>query len=221
MLDPKLLLNAYALGLFPMAETAESEELFWLDPPERCILPLDTFHVPHRLARTVRQGKYRISVNEAFEQVMRECAASNETRKKTWINAEIIQLYTTLHRMGHAHSMEAWDGEKLVGGLYGVSLGRAFFGESMFSRARDASKVTLVHLAARLVENGFQLLDAQFENEHLNQFGAKVIPREQYQGFLALALAGAPASFAGDLAAGSSGAGGGVTGFLQSRTHTS
>jgi leucyl/phenylalanyl-tRNA--protein transferase len=216
MLTPTLLLSAYAQGIFPMAETAESADLFWVNPPERCILPLKTFHIPTRLARTVRQGKYRMTINQCFEKVMQACAVTTHARKKTWINAEIIEAYTALHVLGHAHSVEAWTHDnKLAGGLYGVSLGRAFFGESMFSVQRDASKVALVHLAARLVENGFTLLDAQFENDHLLQFGAVTIPRDDYLRFLALALDGSASFTAG------SGARGGVTGFLQSRTQTS
>jgi leucyl/phenylalanyl-tRNA--protein transferase len=214
-----LLLSAYANGLFPMAETAESEELFWMDPPERCIIPLDAFHVPSRLARTVRQDRFRLTVNQAFRDVMVACAAKRPNRPKTWINKPILDLYCALHARGHAHSMEAWHDDKLVGGLYGVSLGTAFFGESMFSLERDASKVVLVHLVARLKRNGFTLLDAQFENEHLNQFNAKVILREDYQRFLGAALAGGVASFA---AGGTvEGSGGGAITSLQSSTHTS
>lgn len=225
MITADLLLSAYANGLFPMAENARSDELFWIDPPERCIIPLDRFHVPRRLARTVRQDKYSITINRCFEDVIRACAAKQPNRPKTWINQPIITLYSALYQRGHAHSVETWEDGKLVGGLYGVSLGNAFFGESMFSTARDASKVALVHLVARLRRNGFTLLDAQFENAHLDQFNAEIITRETYHGFLAGALAGGVADFAAGggfagAAAGSS-EGGGAMGFLQSSTHTS
>ncbi len=212
-----MLLIAYANGLFPMAETAESPELFWMDPPERCIFPLENFHVPRRLEQTVKQNRYRITINQCFDDVIAACAAKSEKRQKTWINADIIRLYTQLHKEGHAHSLEAWKEDQLVGGLYGISMGRAFFGESMFSTARDASKVALVHCAARLIKNGYRLFDAQFENGHLTQFGCSIIPRESYLRFLALALSSGTASFA----AGGSLDGGAAIGFLQSSTQTS
>jgi leucyl/phenylalanyl-tRNA--protein transferase len=219
-ITPQLLLQAYAAGLFPMAENTESDELFWIDAPMRGILPLDTFHVPRRLARTVRKGLYRITVNRCFTDVITACAGTpRENQKSSWINASIRKLYTSLHTMGHAHSVEAWRDDKLVGGLYGVSLGRAFFGESMFSTARDASKVALVHLVARLVRQGFILLDAQFINDHLMQFGIKEIPRADYHGFLRLALSGSPAFFAAG--AGEEDGAGLVSTFLQSRIQTS
>jgi len=187
-LTPQRLLQAYALGVFPMAEDADSPELMWFDPPRRGILPLDAFHIPRRLSRTLRRAPYDIRVDTAFEQVMRLCAAPAEGRERTWINDEILALYTALHRMGHAHSVEAWSGDALVGGLYGVSLGAAFFGESMFSRATDASKLALVHLVARLRAGGFTLLDTQFVTEHLSQFGAVEIPRAEYKRRLAAAI---------------------------------
>lgn len=215
-LTPELLLEAYSIGVFPMSDDASSEAIYWVNPKHRGIIPLDTFHVPKRLARTVRSGRYRVTINTCFEDVITACAQIKRKDGKTWINDMIIANYTRLHHMGHAHSVEVWDGDTLVGGLYGISLGRAFFGESMFSTARDASKVALVHLVARLVKQNYALLDAQFINDHLKQFGIIEIPRDEYHGFLRLALAGdaAFASDAGDEAA--------LAGeFLQSRTHTS
>jgi leucyl/phenylalanyl-tRNA--protein transferase len=183
------LLRAYAAGIFPMAESAESTELRWYDPPIRALIPLDeSFHVPRRLMRTLRQAPYRVTVNQCFEEVMRGCAAPGEGRETTWINKDIFRLYTTLHRGGHAHSVEAWDGDKLVGGLYGVSLGRAFFGESMFSLKTDASKIALVHLVALLRHCGYQLLDTQFQTSHLVRFGTFEIARSAYQLLLAAAV---------------------------------
>jgi len=224
MLTAADLLNAYAHGIFPMAETAQSTELYWVDPLERCLLPLDTFHVPRRLLRTVKNNEFTITINKSFRDVMQACAQSTVTREKTWINTEIIKLYCELHAHGHAHSVEAWKNEKLVGGLYGVSLGTAFFGESMFTRARDASKVALCHLVARLKQKGFTLLDAQFENPHLNQFGAQIVSRADYQRLLGLALESLAGSLAGASPSFAEGAvldGGGATGFLQSSAHTS
>jgi len=193
ILTPDILLQAYASGIFPMADSAESQELYWFDPPLRGIIPLnDGFHVPRRLRRTLRQRPFRITFNQAFGEVMRACAAPTDAprRQKTWINAEILSLYGALHRQGHAHSVEAWDNEdKLVGGLYGVHLGAAFFGESMFSRATDASKISLVYLVSLLRHRGFTLLDTQFQTEHLQQFGTQEIPRTQYRQRLAEALA--------------------------------
>ena len=192
-LTPRLLLNAYAHGLFPMAESAEAEELHWFDPESRGILPLDGFHVPRRLRRTVRRGGFEVRVDSAFRAVMDACAS---VRPNTWINREITQAYCQLHHAGYAHSVECWHGPELVGGLYGVSLGGAFFGESMFSRATDASKVALVHLVARLRRAGFALLDTQFVTDHLGQFGAVEIPRDAYLGLLRAAIT-LPTDFAG------------------------
>jgi len=180
-LTPAILLRAYALGLFPMAESAEAGELFWYDPERRGILPLEGFHVPRRLRRTVRRGVFEVRADTAFREVMEACATARPT---TWINAEILRLYGDLHRFGHAHSVECWRDGALVGGLYGVSLGAAFFGESMFSRVPDASKVALVHLVARLRRGGFSLLDTQFVTEHLSQFGAMEMPRDDYRRLL-------------------------------------
>lgn len=194
-ITPDLLLRAYAAGLFPMADSADDPELFWVEPEVRGILPLDGFHVPRRLARTMRQTPYEITVNTAFDDVLAACAEAVETRPSTWINATITELYGSLHRMGHAHSVEAWRNGELVGGLYGVSLRRAFFGESMFSRATDASKICLVHLVERLRLRGFMLLDTQFTTEHLNRFGAIEVPRDNYAEMLAEALEGDDIAF--------------------------
>jgi leucyl/phenylalanyl-tRNA--protein transferase len=187
-LTPEILLQAYAAGIFPMAESAAERELFWVDPVRRGILPLDRFHVPSRLRRTVRSGRFAIRCNSAFEAVMRGCAKQTGDRPQTWINDEIINIYTALFHRGAAHCVECWADGMLVGGLYGVQLGAAFFGESMFSRATDASKVALVHLVARLRSGGFQLLDTQFVTEHLQRFGAIEIPRREYHARLAAAL---------------------------------
>ncbi|MEQ9144565.1 MAG: leucyl/phenylalanyl-tRNA--protein transferase [Parvibaculaceae bacterium] len=195
ILDPETLLRAYAFGVFPMGESATSETLYWVDPEERGILPLDAFHIPRRLKRTVRAEPFEIRIDTAFRQVMEGCADSTAGRGGTWINAAILDAYCELHARGAAHSVECWREDKLAGGLYGVSLGRAFFGESMFSRERDASKVALVYLAARLVVGGFTLLDTQFVTDHLRQFGAIEIPREDYKDRLAEALTGTPGDF--------------------------
>ena len=187
-LTPDLLLRAYGMGIFPMAESADDPELFWVDPERRGILPLDAFHVPKRLSRTIRQGVFEIRCDTEFEGVMRGCAESTSERPSTWINEAILRLYGELFRRGAAHSVEAWRAGELVGGLYGVSIGGAFFGESMFSRATDASKVALVHLVARLVRGGYRLLDTQFVTAHLARFGAIEIPRTAYRRRLAAAL---------------------------------
>ncbi|MDR3515335.1 MAG: leucyl/phenylalanyl-tRNA--protein transferase [Azospirillaceae bacterium] len=189
LLTPELLLRAYAVGIFPMAESAESEELYWFDPERRGILPLDQFHLPRRLYRTVRARRFDVRVNTEFDRVLEGCGEATPTRPQTWINREIIALYSALHRQGYAHSVECWLNGALVGGLYGVSLGGAFFGESMFSRVTDASKVALVHLVARLRHNGFTLLDTQFPTKHLAQFGTIEIARAAYRSRLARALA--------------------------------
>ncbi len=188
-ITPDLLLKAYRAGVFPMAEDAESAELFWFDPPERTIFPLYAFHVPARLRRTIRQRPYRLTVNQDFGSVIRACAAPRADRDKTWINAEIIELYTALHQQGKAHSLEAWQGDQLMGGLYGVQIGGAFFGESMFSTMTDASKISLVALVALLRHQKFQLLDCQFMTSHLSQFGAITISRSAYQERLEAACA--------------------------------
>jgi leucyl/phenylalanyl-tRNA---protein transferase len=187
-ITPELVLRAYAGGLFPMAERRDDPSLYWVSPEMRGIFPLETFRVSHRLARTVRTDKFRVTADTCFEQVMRECAAPAPGREETWINREILDLYAALHASGHAHSIECWQDGRLAGGLYGVSLAGAFFGESMFSRVTDVSKVALVHLAARLKAGGFVLLDAQFLTEHLARLGAVEIPRKEYLARLARAL---------------------------------
>jgi leucyl/phenylalanyl-tRNA--protein transferase len=184
-----MLLRAYAEGLFPMAETHDSPELYWVSPEKRGILPLDAFHVPRRLARTVRSSRFQVTTDRAFGAVMRGCAAPAPGRGETWINDEILHLYAALHAGRHAHSVECWQSGELVGGLYGVRLGAAFFGESMFSNVRDASKVALVHLVESLRQGGFMLLDTQFLTAHLASFGAREIPRDEYLALLHQAIA--------------------------------
>ena len=198
VLTPTLVLRAYAMGVFPMAESHDAETVFWIDPDRRGILPLDTFHVPRRLKRTVRQGRFEVRCDTDFQGVIDGCAAATEIRRDTWINPEVRNLFAALHSMGVVHTVECWQDGSLVGGLYGLQLGGVFFGESMFSRARDASKVALVHLAARLVQGGFSLLDSQFLTEHLAQFGAIEIPRDEYRDLLDLAI-GKPAEFPQEL----------------------
>lgn len=188
-LTPDLLLRAYAAGIFPMAESAKDPEIFWVDPDKRGILPLDACHIPHRLRKTVRHGPFEVRCDTAFAEVVRGCAEATADRPETWINDEILKLYVELHARGRAHSVEAWAGGELLGGLYGVALGGAFFGESMFSRATDASKFALVHLVARLIESRFLLLDTQFTTPHLERFGVIEIPRADYQRRLSKALA--------------------------------
>ncbi len=187
---PRELLDCYARGVFPMADAREDESVFLIDPEKRGVIPLDGFHLSRRLARTVRADPFEIRLDTAFHQVVETCAEAMPDREDTWINGTIEYLYGRLFEIGHAHSVECWKDGALVGGLYGVSLGRAFFGESMFSRATDASKVALVHLVARLRSDGFMLLDAQFMTEHLRQFGAQEIPRAEYHRRLERALAG-------------------------------
>src|SRR5581483_5653689 len=188
-ITPEILLRAYAQGIFPMAERRDDPELFWVSPERRGVIPLDSFHVPRRLARTVRSDRYAVSFDACFGEVIRACAEETPGRAQTWINIEIVRLYTALHAAGHAHSVECWLDGALAGGLYGVNLGGAFFGESMFSRVRDASKVALVHLVAQLKRGGFVLLDAQFLTTHLAQFGTFEMPREIYLSRLREALA--------------------------------
>ena len=213
-LTPEILLRAYAVGLFPMAEHRDDPTLYWIDPERRGILPLNSFHVPRRLRRTVRANEYEVRCDTAFEDVIRACAAPGPKRDETWINDEIVALYTSLFEMGRAHSVETWKDGELVGGLYGVALGAAFFGESMFSTARDASKVALVHLVARLRKGGFELLDTQFVTEHLSQFGVMEVPRSGYRQILSSAL-DASASFPAELSQSE------LEAFLQSITQTS
>jgi leucyl/phenylalanyl-tRNA--protein transferase len=194
-ITPEVLLRAYACGIFPMAETADDPTLFWVEPELRGIIPLTGFRVASRLARTVRSDAFTVTVNQAFKAVMDGCAAPQPGREDTWINRRIRELYSGLYAIGHCHSVECWQDGDLVGGLYGVSLGRAFFGESMFHRTRDASKVALVHLVARLIAGGFELLDTQYVTDHLKTFGAVEIPRRRYTGLLEKALAGPAANF--------------------------
>src|SRR5436853_3627897 len=189
-LTPEVLLKAYACGIFPMAESAEDTALFWIEPEHRGVIPLDTFHVPARLARTVRSTGVTVVCDRDFDAVIEGCAEPGPKRARTWINAPIRKLYRGLFELGHCHTVEVYDGHALVGGLYGVSLGRAFFGESMFHRARDASKIALVHLVARLRLGGFELLDTQFLTDHLKMFGATELPQERYGRLLARAIRG-------------------------------
>ena len=187
-LTPDLLLRAYTIGLFQMAETAEDPELFWVDPERRGVIPLDTFHVPRSLRKVVRREVFEISIDRDFFGVLDGCAEITDSRRATWINSEIVRLYGDLHRRGFAHSVECWREGRLVGGLYGVALGGAYFGESMFSRETDASKAALVHLVVRLIRGGFTLLDTQFVTPHLAKFGAVEISRAAFRRQLARAL---------------------------------
>ena len=189
-ITPEVLLKAYACGIFPMAESADDPALYWIEPEKRGVIPLDRFHMPDRLARTVRSDRFTVTVDRDFDSVLEGCAEPHPGRPRTWINTRIRVLYRKLYERRHCHSIEVYEGENLVGGLYGVTLGRAFFGESMFHRARDASKVALVHLVARLKTGGFKLLDTQFVTDHLRTFGAIEVPRRQYHKLLEAALTG-------------------------------
>jgi len=206
-LDPRLLLQGYATGIFPMADSRDADELFWVEPRNRAVIPLDRFHVSRSLQRTIRSGKFNVTRDLDFAAVIKGCA----DREETWINAELERAMLTLHASGHAHSIEVWSsggsGSSLVGGLYGVKLGRAFFGESMFSRMRDASKVALAWLVARLKVGNFTLLDCQFMTEHLASLGAISVPRETYVALLSAALGGGVAALGGGAAAGGTAAG--------------
>ncbi len=185
-LTPHLLLNAYSQGIFPMAD--DDGTIYWYDPDPRAIIPLDSFHVPRSLSRTIQRGGFEVRFDTAFRAVMGACAEPGAGREKTWINSEFIQAYTEMHQLGFAHSVETWIDNRLMGGLYGVSLGGLFAGESMFSRATDASKIALVYLVERLRQRGFVLLDTQFMTEHLRRFGTIEIPRTEYKTRLAHAL---------------------------------
>ena len=188
LLTPELVLSAYSIGLFPMANDRDDPVIHWIDPLHRGVLPLDRFHVPRRLKKVIRQGRFRLTVDTAFRDVIEACAEATPGRPRTWLNDDMISLYVQLFERGHGHSIEAWQGDRLVGGLYGLALGSAFFGESMFSRATDASKVALVELVARLQIGGFTLLDTQFVNDHLKQFGIQEITRTAYKARLKAAL---------------------------------
>tara|TARA_B100001142_G_C14203655_1_gene604859 strand:- start:261 stop:890 length:630 start_codon:yes stop_codon:yes gene_type:complete len=179
-LTPELLLRAYAAGIFPMAKSQNDTDYFWVNPKIRGILPLEAFHTPRRLSKTIRKGIFDMRYDTAFLEVLKLCGEPTQTRQETWINPLIEDAVIKLFKMGHAHSVETWHKGKLVGGLYGIALGGAFFGESMFSRFRDASKVALVHLVSRLRSGGFILLDIQFLTDHLGQFGAKEITDQEY-----------------------------------------
>lgn len=187
-LDPEMLLRAYALGVFPMADNREAEDVFWVEPRERGVIPLDTFHLPRGVARALRADRFGITADRAFAAVVAACAAPTPDRPDTWINPTIVAAYDALHRRGSAHSIECWADGALVGGLYGVKLGAAFFGESMFSRVSGASQCALAALVARLRVGGFRLLDTQFVTEHLARFGAVKVPRAAYSGLLAAAV---------------------------------
>ena len=192
-LDPRLLLQGYATGIFPMADSRNAEELFWVEPRNRAILPLERFHLSRSLNRTLRSGRFEVTRDRDFAAIISACA----DREETWINAELEQAMVALHGSGNAHSIEVWSGERLAGGLYGVKLGRAFFGESMFSRETDASKVALAWLVARLKVGNFTLLDCQFMTEHLASLGAVTVTREDYVALLATALGGGGGAVAG------------------------
>ena len=206
-LDPRLLLQGYATGIFPMADSRDADELFWVEPRNRAIIPLDRFHVSRSLRRTIRSGKFEVTRDRDFAAVIAACAE----REETWINAELEQAMLALHGSGNAHSVEVRSGGELVGGLYGVKLGRAFFGESMFSRETDASKVALAWLVARLKVGNFTLLDCQFMTDHLASLGAVSITREDYVALLAAALGGGGAVSGAGVAAGGGAAGAGRT----------
>jgi len=187
-IDPFLLLRAYAIGLFPMSDDREAEDIYWVEPKKRAILPLNGFHLSRSLARTIRTDKFRVTVDKDFPAVVQHCAKAAPDRPSTWINHQIEQSYTHLHRLGFAHSIECWKEGELVGGLYGVSLGRAFFGESMFTRRTNASKVALAWLVARMRLGGCSLLDCQFMTDHLQSLGAIEIDQRDYQSVLSAAL---------------------------------
>ncbi len=207
-ITPQVLLKAYACGIFPMAESADDNALYWIEPERRGILPLDRVHIPKSLARTIRRGGFDVKVDNDFEAVIEGCAAPRAGRRSTWINGRIRGLYRELFALGHCHTVEVWQDGELTGGLYGVHLGRAFFGESMFSRARDASKIALVYLIARLKAGGFILLDTQFVTGHLARFGAIEVSRQEFQRLLEDALGTSQGNTSGSGAAAAAGGGG-------------
>jgi len=194
-LDPLLLLQAYAIGVFPMSDDRDAQDIYWVEPKKRAIMPLDGFHLSRSLAKTIKRERFRVTTDQAFADVVALCAQSTEDRPTTWINGAIENAYGALHDIGFAHSVECWEGEELVGGLYGVTLGRAYFGESMFSRRTDASKVALAWLVARLKMAGFTLLDCQFMTEHLQSMGATEILQNDYLALLGDAVADVPLGF--------------------------
>ncbi|CAN5119309.1 leucyl/phenylalanyl-tRNA--protein transferase [soil metagenome] len=189
-LDPQLLLRAYSVGVFPMADSADAPSVYWVEPKERAILPLDGFHLSRTLKKTLLAERFETTANQAFGEIVELCAESATNRPETWINQQIANAVDVLHAAGHAHSIETWLDGKLVGGLYGISLGTAFFGESMVSRAADASKVALAHLVARLRFGGFTLLDCQFMTDHLQTMGAIEVSRDAYMALLGVATGG-------------------------------
>ncbi|HQX27260.1 MAG TPA: leucyl/phenylalanyl-tRNA--protein transferase [Alphaproteobacteria bacterium] len=184
ILTPELLMEAYRQGLFPMAYNSGSPYIHWICPEMRGQLSITDIHIPRRLLETVKKAPFEIRINADFEAVLRGCAEPTPKRPETWINASIFKVFCDLHERGHAHSVECWEDDKLVGGIYGLAIGGAFFGESMFSRMRDASKIALLHMVARLWKGGFTLLDTQFVNEHLKQFGAYELPHDEYKKYL-------------------------------------
>lgn len=189
-LDPAIVLGAYSVGVFPMADSRDARSVYWVEPRRRAILPLDGFHLSRSLRKVVVADRFRVTADRAFGQVLRLCAESADDRPETWINRSIEHAFTRLHEMGHAHSVECWSGDELVGGLYGLAIGRAFFGESMVSRAANASKVAIAALVARLRAGGYTLLDCQFMTQHLATLGAVEISRADYMALLATALGG-------------------------------
>ncbi|AJP72069.1 leucyl/phenylalanyl-tRNA--protein transferase [Sphingomonas hengshuiensis] len=187
-IDPNLVLRAYAMGVFPMADHRSASSVYWVEPKQRGILPLNGFHLSRSLRKTILADRFRVTVDTAFERTLLLCAESAADRPDTWISGPIEQVFVELHRRGFAHSVECWDGDRLAGGLYGLALGRAFFGESMVTRVRDASKVAFAHLVARLKAGGFTLLDCQFQTDHLESLGAIEVPRDDYVALLGAAL---------------------------------
>lgn len=203
VLDPQLVLGGYSVGVFPMADSRDAAGVYWVEPRRRAVLPLDGFRLSRSLRKTIVADRFRVTVDTAFGRILALCAESVEGRPETWINGGIERVFHTLHAMGFAHSVECWDGDRLVGGLYGLALGRAFFGESMVSRATDASKVALAHLVARMKAGGFDLLDCQFQTSHLASLGAIEIDRAAYVALLSAALDGVVGSTASSGAASS------------------
>lgn len=192
-LDPELVLRAYAMGVFPMADHRDAATVYWVEPKLRGVLPLDSFRLSRSLRKTIAADRFRVTADRAFDRVVALCAEGSEDRPDTWINGPIARVFSELHARGFAHSVECWDGDRLAGGLYGLALGRAFFGESMVTRVRDASKVAMAWLVARLKVGGFALLDCQFQTEHLASLGAVEIPRDDYVALLSAALGAASA----------------------------